>query len=247
MSGDGEFTVEAENISFSYPSGQKILHAISLRVPRGSLNILMGPSGSGKTTLLKIMGGFLEPAQGNVFFSGEKIAPEMPLSLRSRIGYIPQQLGLVRNLSVLENTLMGCLSRCRGFPVLLGIFPKQEKEAALALLRRLGLEQKADEKADRLSGGERQRVAIARSLMQKPEFVLADEFISDLDFKTAAEILSLIRDIQKTEKVAFLISMHDFELAKKIADRILFLKRGELITCPQGTELTQAVYEGMML
>lgn len=245
MPRENEFLTQVENLSFSYPSGETILRDISVSLPRASLNILMGPSGSGKTTFFKIWSGLLRPSQGNVMFAGSPVTPGMPLSLRARIGYIPQQLGLVRNLSVLENTLMGCLARCRGFAAALGIFPAAEKETALLLLRKLGIEHKADEKAGRLSGGERQRVAIARSLMQRPEFILADEFISDLDVKTAEEILSLVRGIQEREQVAFMVSMHDCGLARKLGGRIFFLKRGELSVCPPEWELTQAVYEEM--
>ena len=210
------------------------------------MNIVMGASGSGKTTLLKVLGGFLPHQQGKIFIFGHEMAHGISAQLRARIGYIPQQLGLVRNLTVLENVLIGALSRCKGVGPYFGIFPKAEVELAKSLLEQLGIGHKSEAKVIRLSGGERQRVAIARTLMQKPSLVLADEFVSDLDLNTAAEILNLIRQIGQRDRVTFLMNMHELQLVKDLDGSIFIMKDGKITSQCSGRELDRCAFEEMI-
>lgn len=220
--------ISIEKLWFGYKPGQWVLRDVSLEIPRGSLNMMMGSSGSGKTTLLKVLGGFLIPQKGRIVLLDQEIKHGLPSSVRMQVGYIPQQLGLVRNLTVLENVLIGSLCRNRGLGTLLGWFPKKEIQLARQLLKQLHIGRKEDEKVIRLSGGERQRVAIARTLMQKPSLILADEFVSDLDLKTASEILHLVRDIGKKEQVTFLMSMHEVQLVKELGGKVFTMKEGRM-------------------
>jgi phosphonate transport system ATP-binding protein len=190
--------------------------------------MLMGPSGTGKTTLLKVLAGILTPARGMVEVLSRNIADESHRSISSLIGYIPQQLGLVRNLTALENVLMGALGRCGNGAVLFGLFPRAEVEKAQVALDLMGIADKADEKVFRLSGGQRQRVAIARTLLQHPRVVVADEFVSDLDMALAYEILGRIRRAAEHEQITFIMSMHRQGLAREFADNVVTLKEGKI-------------------
>jgi phosphonate transport system ATP-binding protein len=190
--------------------------------------MLMGPSGTGKTTLLKVLAGIHSPARGTVEVLGRNIAEESHRSMSSLIGYIPQQLGLVRNLTALENVLMGALGRCGNGRVLSGLFPRAEVDRAKSALDVMGITDKAHEKVFRLSGGQRQRVAIARTLLQHPRVVVADEFVSDLDMALAFEILGRIRRAAENEQITFIMSMHRQGLAREFADNVVSLKEGRI-------------------
>lgn len=243
---DPENYLKVENLWFGYKPGSWVLKDISLNVPKGSLSMLMGSSGSGKTTLLKVVGGFLPHQQGKIFFSGEEITNGKGKFLHTQIGYIPQQLGLVRNLSVLENVLIGSLRRTKGLGALIGIFPKKEVELARSILDQLGIGHKREEKLIHLSGGERQRVAIARTLMQKPSLILADEFVSDLDLKTAGEILQVIQKMGQKEGITFLMSMHEFQLVKELNGEVLIIKDGKVASHCRGSELEKCDLKDIM-
>lgn len=188
----------------------------------------MGPSGTGKTTLLKLLAGILSPHRGQVFVLDHAIEKRTQRNLFPLIGYIPQQLGLVRNLTALENVLMGALGRCGHGKVLLGMFPRPEIEQAQSALDLMGIGHKASEKVFRLSGGERQRVAIARTFLQRPRVVLADEFVSDLDLALASEILGRIRRAAEEEQITFVMSMHRVGL-RDFGDQVLTLNHGQIV------------------
>ncbi len=210
--------LKVENLTFSYDGLKPVLKNLNLTVKSGESLAVMGSSGSGKTTLLKIIAGLLYPYSGKINVNVGK----------GRIGYIPQQVGLVKNLTALQNVLLGALGRVGSKAVLLGRFPREEVELAKKLLEDLNLLHLAERKASQLSGGERQRIALARSLMQSPSILLADEFVADLDFINATEVMRLTVEICKRNKVALLMTMHDIFLVNKFADRVAILKDGKI-------------------
>ncbi|MBI3941807.1 MAG: ATP-binding cassette domain-containing protein [Chloroflexi bacterium] len=220
---------KAESIWFAYKEPRWILKGIDLEIASGAFLIVMGPSGSGKTTLVKILAGFLKPQSGRVELLGQAINNGAQADFRRHVGYIPQQLGLVRSMTALENVLMGALGRTTGFLPMLGIFPRVEVERAREYLDFLGIAHKANEKAYNLSGGERQRVAIARTLVQKPKIVFADEFVSDLDLPRAAQVLSAMRDLGKREGIAFVINLHEVPLVQELGQQIIIMKDGCIV------------------
>jgi phosphonate transport system ATP-binding protein len=224
-----EAAVMVEDLWFAYRPGAWILKGVSLRVPPGGFWAIMGPSGAGKTTLMRILAGLLPIPRGRVFLLGHPLHEGLPPAMRRMVGYIPQQLGLVRGLTALENVLMGALARHDGWRTALGFFPRAEIERAYALLAALGLAEKAGEKVIRLSGGERQRVAIARTLMQDPQVILADEFVSDLDLPRAAQVLARVRELARERGLTVILNLHEIQLVQEFADHVAVLKEGHIV------------------
>jgi phosphonate transport system ATP-binding protein len=231
--------LHAERVWFSFRNHNWVLKDVSLAIPAGKHTVIMGPSGIGKTTLLRVLAGLLKPNQGQVRVFGHPTEELKPRELSALVGYIPQQLGLVRNLSALENVLMGALGRLADSRALLGLFPRDEIEKARAALEMMGIGDKSSEQVFRLSGGERQRVAIARTLLQHPRIVVADEFASDLDLALASEILTRIRRAAEQEQITFIMSMHRMGLARQFGDAVLALKNGELVPGFIGNEILE--------
>lgn len=215
-----DYSVELYNVWYSPNGGEHTLKDINLRIRRGSTTALIGPSGSGKTTLFKMIARLLKPDSGSVHINGRYGDLE-----KHRLGYIPQQLGLVRSRTALENVLIGAHSRISSKDTLLGIFPKQEVKLAMEYLKMVGIEDKAERKVFALSGGERQRVAIARALMQKPEIILADEFVSNLDIVTAREIMDMIIEIKEKE-TTLILATHDISLARDYSETTIIMNGG---------------------
>jgi phosphonate transport system ATP-binding protein len=139
-----------------------------------------------------------------------------------------QNYNLVNRLTVLENVLCGMLSEIPFHRAMLGIFSDKEKEKALALLKEVGLEDFAEQRADQLSGGQKQRVGIARALAQNPEIILADEPVASLDPVTSEEILKLLKDINQKNGITVIISLHQIEYAKIYGERVIALLNGRL-------------------
>lgn len=216
--------VRLEGVTFAYDGRRTVLHDVNLVVPVGSRLVLMGPSGSGKTTLLRLIRGLVRPQQGAVRVFGRNPAGEPMVD----VGYIPQQLGLVRSRSAAQNVLVGGLCRLPVWHSLTGTFSPAELEEAARLLDVVGLGHKMHEQAFRLSGGERQRVAIARTLMQRPRLILADEFVSDLDQKTAEEILNLMATLASASAVTLVMATHSTWVAEEFADVVAGLRDGYL-------------------
>ena len=221
--------LEAIDLSFGYRAGRPVLKDVDLAARAGEVTMVLGVSGSGKTTLLKICKGLLAPQKGTVRILGQPVATAAARGrLDPRVAYIPQQLGLVRTLSVVENVLTGALARLPVVPSLIGAFPAVEQELAEDLLGRVGIRHKAKEKVFALSGGERQRVAIARALMQVPEVLLADEFISDLDPVTSETIMRIISQIAG-EGVAVVMTTHEMEIVRAYGEHVVVLRDGEKV------------------
>ena len=221
--------LKAERVWFAYRNRDWILRDVSFAVPAGQHTVIMGPSGIGKTTLLRLLCGIVKPAEGTVTVFAESVHALDAQRLSALVGYIPQQLGLVRNLSALDNVLMGCLGRIGDTKALLGLFPRQELEHAEAMLDLMDILPKRNEPVFRLSGGERQRVAIARTLLQAPRIVIADEFASDLDLGLASEILARLKSAAARENITFIMSMHRLGLARQFGDSVLALRDGALV------------------
>lgn len=240
---ENRLALQAKRVWFAYSHDQWVLKGVSLEVPRGAFVAVMGPSGSGKTTFMKVLAGFLRPQRGEVEVLGSLIGKKLPPWFRQQVGYIPQQLGLVRSLTALENVLLGSLARQKGLGSLLGFFPSNERGRAMEYLALLGIEHKAEERVFRLSGGERQRVAIARTLLQGPSVFLADEFVADLDLPRASHVLEGLRELGSRENLTFVINLHEIQLVQMFADYVITLKEGAIVHQGPAREMSWKVLE----
>jgi phosphonate transport system ATP-binding protein len=223
--------IQMSNVWASYDSKNFALEGINMSIDRGTNYAIVGQSGSGKSTLLKLMNGMMIPSKGTIKI--DYVSPNMNekkfKNMMHTIGYIPQSLGLIKNLTVLENTLIGALPRLNKIQSLFKRFPEHEIQEAKRILKLVGLSGKENRKVYMLSGGEKRRVAIARALMQKPTILLADEIVSELDHVTAHEIMDLIADAQKRMNLTAIMVHHDMQLALEYADRVAVIKEGQKI------------------
>jgi phosphonate transport system ATP-binding protein len=246
---DPRQVVEASDVWFAYPGAQFTVKGISLSVESGLIYMLLGPSGSGKSTLLKTLKGILHPQRGQINVFGLDLArggtTQIRRTLGCRVAYIPQHLGLVKNLTVMENTLMGVLGRMGTLASLVKAFSQSDIHEAERLLEQLGIRHKADEKVYSLSGGERQRVAIARAFMQRPSLVLADEFVSQLDPITTRDIMALVTQAAQAG-VTFVITSHEIEVVAEYGDRAVFLRQGQKVYEGPAREVTLAATAQLM-
>jgi phosphonate transport system ATP-binding protein len=193
---------------------------------------LIGPSGAGKSTLIRCINRLVQPSAGTVQLDGEDLVRLSGRHLRrarTHIGMIFQEYALVERLTVLENVLSGKLGTMPLLDSLLRRYTSSDVEAALSLLREVGLEDQAEKRADALSGGQRQRVGIARALMQRPSLLLVDEPTASLDPKTARQIMRLIRGASVERSLPAIINMHDVQLAQLFSDRIIGLRAGVIV------------------
>ena len=219
------------NVSASYDSKNLALKNINLTIDRGTNYAVVGQSGSGKSTLLKLINGMMTPSKGEIRIDYQipNIHESKFRRLMNKIGYIPQNLGLVKNVTVLENVLIGALPRISNFKSFFKMFPDEEIGNANKIIKLVGLEGKTERKAYMLSGGEQRRVAIARALMQKPELLLADEIVSELDHVTAIEIMDIISNAQEKYNLTSIMVHHDMQLALEYANRVAVIKNSEKI------------------
>jgi len=215
-----------------YDGGVLALDNVSFEVPKGQFLAVIGLSGSGKSTLLRCINRLVEPTEGDIFFNGENIvnAPDEDLRrVRRQIGMVFQHFNLVHRSSVLTNVLAGRLGYVNPAWSLFNRFPKSDIEAAFEQLERVGIADKAYNRADELSGGQQQRVGIARAMMQNPEMILADEPVASLDPVLAHSIMQHLEKINKETGVTVLCSLHFLDLVHRYADRVIALNKGQLM------------------
>ena len=213
--------ITAENVRRGYSIAKKrieVLKGIDLSIKKAEKVFLCGPSGAGKTTLMYTLAGLEEPDDGQVMIDGQdlyKIPKKQQSILRnSRMAYIFQNYYLLPEFTAVENVLI---------PALIG--GKQNKDAALAALERVGLGHRSDHLPAELSGGEQQRVAIARALVNKPEIIFADEPTGNLDSKNGAEVMRLLLELSDEDGSTLVVVTHDESLSR-YGDRTLIVKDG---------------------
>lgn len=210
----------------------KGLDDVSVTVQPNRVTVLLGLSGSGKSTLLRHVNGLQKPTSGQIETLGVRVdrAGEKELrSLRRRIGFIFQHFHLVGPMSVLENVCTGKLGAMNGPRITLMSYPKSVRQEAMDQLDRVGLADRAYQRADTLSGGQQQRVAIARALIQKPEILLADEPVASLDPVSSTQVIELIGRISREENLTVICSLHQVQLALDFSDHIIGLRQGAVV------------------
>lgn len=216
--------IRTDKLTKDYPNGVVALKEVSVSIEQGEFVALIGRSGSGKSTLMNILGGLDHPSSGSVAINGTLVDYSNRKNLidlrRRQVGFVFQQFNLIASLSAVENV---------EYPLLFNYRPKEERhERALTLLGMVGLAERADHLPHQMSGGEQQRVAIARAMVGSPAYVLADEPTGNLDSKTSREIYELMREVNTSRKVTFVIVTHERDLAS-YCDRTIELRDGEVV------------------
>ena len=218
--------IALKSVAKHYQMGEAIVKAldgIDISIKKGDFVAIMGPSGSGKSTSMNLVGSLDWPTQGEVYLDGHDIShleeSELAQIRGKKIGFIFQQFNLIPNLTALENVSL---------PMMFQDIEKDEREEkSLELLKLVDLSDRADHLPNQLSGGQQQRVAIARSLANDPEVILADEPTGNLDTITGEKVMKFLEKLNKNGKTIIMVT-HDQELAKKHAKTIYYLKDGKV-------------------
>lgn len=222
------------------------LKGVSIQVAPGEMVALIGPSGSGKSTLLRHISGLVAGDRkegGVVRVNGKTVQKDGRISadirsIRSEIGFIFQQFNLVGRLSLIKNVKVGMLARINTFRSLTGFFTMAEKLAAMASLKRVGLEMHAGQRASTLSGGQQQRAAIARAMEQRARLILADEPIASLDPESARMVMDSLKSLNRDDGVTILVSLHQVQFALQYCPRSIALKEGRIVYDGPSSEMT---------
>ena len=219
---DNDVLIETKDVCKSFGS-VSVLKGISTQIHKGEVVVIIGPSGIGKSTFLRCLNRLEEPTSGQVIFEGKDICSKGQdiTVLRQKMGMVFQQFNLFNNLTVLENIMAG--------PKLV---KKQDEEqakaAAMKLLERVGLAEKADEYPSKLSGGQKQRIAIVRALAMEPDVMLFDEPTSALDPEMVGEVLKVMQDLASTG-ITMVVVTNEMGFAKKVGTRVLFIDDGQIL------------------
>lgn len=246
--------IEIVDVCKSYERGKPVLRDVSLSIARGEMVALIGASGSGKSTLIRAIAGLMPIDKTNPNGSDKRCCIElfgMPMQqagqiaaeakqLRARVGVVFQQFNLVPRLSVMTNVLLGLLGQIGFMRGALGRFSHEEKEQAMRALDRVGIADQALKRGADLSGGQQQRAAIARTLIQGSEILIADEPIASLDPNSARRIMDILADLNVKDGITVLVSLHQVEYALKYCPRTVALRDGEVVYDGPSGALTPA-------
>lgn len=227
------YALSIDGLTKSYGSVTAV-SGLNLRIAPGERVALIGASGSGKSTLIRLASGLLVGDCGEVKVFGDAIQRNGTLTkdarrIRRSIGLIFQKFNLVNRLSVMTNVLVGALGRISSLRGTLGLYAREDREAAYAALAQVGIEKHAFKRAEALSGGQQQRAAIARALVQRARIVLADEPIASLDPKSAKRVMDLLSELNRTQGITLLVSLHQVDYARAYFDRVVAMRAGEIV------------------
>lgn len=249
-----ETCLSVQHVSKQYTDGTKALNDVSFDIKQGEFVSIIGPSGAGKSTLLRTLNQLVIPTQGKIEFNGREVtnaSRRVIREVRREMGMIFQSFNLINRVSVLNNVLHGRLGYMSSIRGMFGIYSKADTENAWHLLERVGLAEHAYKRADELSGGQRQRVAIARALAQKPSLILADEPIASLDPASSETVMNYLFEICQQEGISCLVNLHQVDVAKQYATRIIGIQKGVKVFDNTPEQLTgvefQKLYHGKIV
>lgn len=240
--------IEFNHVTKQYPNGVIGLKDIHLKIEEGEFVAIIGLSGAGKSTFLRSINRLNEISQGEILIDGVSITKANKKELRSlrrNIGMIFQSFNLVKKVTVQKNVLSGRLGYYSTLKSILGLFSKEDYALVDDALKRVGLEEKVQERSDALSGGQQQRVSIARTLVQKANIILADEPVASLDPITTNRIMVDLRQINQELNKTIIINLHSVALARNYATRIIGLKAGEVVFDGKASQATDEVLKGI--
>ncbi|MDR8019033.1 phosphonate ABC transporter ATP-binding protein [Nesterenkonia aerolata] len=244
-------SISIRGLSKVFRNGTRALDDVSLDIASGETVVLLGANGSGKSTLQKCITRLIEPTEGTITVFGREIT-EMDsrrlAEVRRDIGVVFQSINLVDQLTVLTNVIHGALGRDGSPRNWFAATAKQQlREEAMTALERVGLTAVADRRAEQLSGGQRQRVAIARTLMQRPSIVLADEPVAALDPVAGRGVMDLLWRIAEEEGLTLVCTLHQLALARDHGRRVVALRDGRVDVDADIAELDDARLEGLYI
>ena len=214
--------IDVKNLTKSFGDLQ-VLKGVSEHINKGERVVLIGPSGSGKSTFLRCLNLLETPTSGEIVFEGQSITDEKCdiNKIRQKMGMVFQHFNLFPNMTILKNITLA--------PVRTGLMNREQAEKeARELLKRVGLEDKADSYPAQLSGGQKQRIAIVRALCMKPEVMLFDEPTSALDPEMVGEVLDVMKELAKSGMTMVCVT-HEMGFAREVADRVLFMDEGKIL------------------
>lgn len=221
-----------KHLAKSYDGEKNSLTDVSFSVQPGEVTVIIGPSGAGKTTILRSINQLIRDDDGEILFDSTDMRQLNRSQLRQarcRIGMIFQNYNLIEPLTAIENVLHGCLGTKSNLAGIFSIYRNREKEAALKLLKKVGLEEFAFQQCRNLSGGQKQRVGIARALMQQPKIILCDEPIASLDPKSTITVMDILRDLATNDGISVLINLHQVDIARNYADHVIGINNGQVV------------------
>ena len=214
--------IDVKNLTKSFGDLQ-VLKGVSQHISQGERVVLIGPSGSGKSTFLRCLNLLETPTSGEIIFEGQSITDEKCdiNRIRQKMGMVFQHFNLFPNMTILKNITLA--------PVRTGLMDKEQAEKkARELLKRVGLEDKADSYPAQLSGGQKQRIAIVRALCMQPEVMLFDEPTSALDPEMVGEVLDVMKELARSGMTMVCVT-HEMGFAREVADRVLFMDEGKIL------------------
>lgn len=222
MTTEAEVLIEVSGLKKSFGKVE-VLKGIDTEIKRGEVVAIIGPSGSGKSTFLRTLNMLEAPTGGKIMFEGVDITnPKTDINLhRRKMGMVFQQFNLFPHMTILKNMTIAPIK-------LLKMKPEEAKAAALKLLEKVGLADRADSYPSQLSGGQKQRVAIVRALCMNPDVMLFDEPTSALDPEMVGEVLSVIKDLANSGMTLAIVT-HEMGFAREVADRVLFIDEGIIL------------------
>lgn len=236
-----------KNVTVQYSKNSApALQNVSFECKNGELIGVLGLSGAGKSTMIRCMNQLVKPTSGQVLWNGKdltKLSGSELRANRSNIGMIFQQFHLVPRLNVMTNVLLGRLGKRELWKSAMAYFTSEEKLRVEEALKQVGLSEFAHQRVENLSGGQQQRVAIARMLVQDPQMVLGDEPVASLDPVTARTIMRILQRIHEQRKLVTIINLHDVEIAKEFATRIIGLSNGKVVFDGKPNDLSLEVQE----
>lgn len=249
--------INVRHVSKTFERGKTVLNDVSVKLERGEMVALIGASGSGKSTLIRAIAGLTpidranrprngEPVEGFIEVLDEQIQRDGRITnsvrnVRQRVGVVFQQFNLVPRLSVLTNVLMGSLGRIPAWRGILGLFSRDEKARAMVALQRVGIAAQALQRGGSLSGGQQQRAAIARTLVQGADIIIADEPIASLDPSSARRIMDILAQLNREDGITVLVSLHQVEYALTYCPRTIALRQGAVVFDGPSAALTPAL------
>ena len=236
--------IKFDKVNKVYPNGLHALKNVSLEINQGEFVAIIGLSGAGKSTLLRTINRMHDISEGSLIVNGQEIKNLKGKDLRTfrrKVGMVFQSFNLVTRTTVINNVLTSRVPDMPLWKSIIGLYSKEDKIIALEALDKVGILDKAYVRADQLSGGQQQRVALARTLAQKPEIILADEPVAALDPITATQVMDDFKKINKELNMSVLINIHHVDLSLKYADRVIGIKAGEIVYDGAAKDVTNEV------